>query len=205
MIPKKFSFSTPLVVPKGDDFQIISPASDYVFSYSLNGDELWKSHYPGGYSVVPRPVFSSNMVFVSSGYDRPTLYAIKTDGTGDVTHTKVVWEINKLAPRNSSVVVVDDLLFMAADNGVVSCLDVKSGSTHWIERVGGSCSASLLHSANLIYLTDETGKTFIFKAKKKFEELAVNDLGERSLASLMAWGDSLVVRTEKAIYRFRDL
>ena len=166
---KKFSFSTPLVVPKGDDFQIISPASDYVFSYSLNGDELWKSHYPGGYSVVPRPVFSSNMVFVSSGYDRPTLYAIKTDGTGDVTHTKVVWEINKLAPRNSSVVVVDDLLFMAADNGVVSCLDVKSGSTHWIERVGGSCSASLLHSANLIYLTDETGKPLSLRRKRNLK------------------------------------
>ena len=201
---KKFSFSTPLVVPRGDDFQIISPASDYVFSYSLNGDELWKSHYPGGYSVVPRPVFRSNMVFVSSGYDRPTLYAIKTDGAGDVTRTKVVWEISKLAPRNSSVVVVEDLLFMAADNGVVSCLDADSGSTHWIERVGGSCSASLLHAGNLIYLTDESGKTFIFKAGKNFEKIAVNDLGERSLASLMAWDNSLVVRTVEAIYRFRD-
>ena len=79
-----------ILPPRGKDFQIISPASDYVFSYSLNGDELWKSHYPGGYSVVPRPVFSGNMVFVSSGYDRPTLYAINTDGKGDVTSTKVV-------------------------------------------------------------------------------------------------------------------
>ena len=199
---KNFSFCTPLVVPRGKDFQIISPASDYVFSYSLNGDELWKSHYPGGYSVVPRPVFSSNMVFVSSGYDRPTLYAINTDGRGDVTSTKVVWEISKLVPRNSSVVVVDDLLFMAADNGVVSCLDVNSGSAHWNERVGGSCSASLLHADNLIYLTDETGKTYIFRATKEFEEVAVNDLGERSLASLMAWGGTLVIRTEDAIYRF---
>ena len=165
---------------------------------------MWKSHYPGGYSVVPRPVFRSNMVFVSSGYDRPTLYAIKTDGAGDVTRTKVVWEISKLAPRNSSVVVVEDLLFMAADNGVVSCLDAEGGSTHWIERVGGSCSASLLHSGRLIYLTDESGKTFVFKARKDFEKIAVNDLGERSLASLMAWDDSLVVRTAEAIYRFRD-
>ncbi|MEC8420590.1 MAG: PQQ-binding-like beta-propeller repeat protein [Verrucomicrobiota bacterium] len=201
---KNFSFCTPLVVPRGEDFQIISPASDYVFSYSLNGNELWKSHYPGGYSVVPRPVFSSNMIFVSSGYDLPTLYAIKTDGTGDVTGTKVVWKTSKLVPRNSSVVIVDDLLFMAADNGVVSCLDVFSGSTHWNERVGGSCSASLLHADNLIYLTDETGKTVIFKAKKEFEKLAVNDLGERSLASLMAWGETLVIRTEEAIYRFGE-
>ena len=37
---KNFSFCTPLVVPRGNDYQIISPASDYVFSYALNGEEL---------------------------------------------------------------------------------------------------------------------------------------------------------------------
>ena len=57
--------------------QIVSPASDYVFSYDLMGRQLWKSKYPGGYSVVPRPVYGEGMVFVSSGYDRPTTYAIK--------------------------------------------------------------------------------------------------------------------------------
>ena len=70
--------------------------------------------------------------------------------------------------------------------------------------MGGSCSASLLHSGSLIYLTDESGETFVFKARKDFEKISVNDLGERSLASLMAWDDSLVVRTAEAIYRFRD-
>ena len=199
---KNFSFCTPLIVSRGKSKQIISPASDFVFSYSLEGRELWKSKYPGGYSVVPRPVAYKDLVFVSSGYDRPTLYAIKTDGSGDVTDSKIVWKTSKSVPRNSSVVIVNDMLFMAADNGVVSCLDVNTGSIHWIVRVGGSTSSSLLHAAKKIYLTDETGKTFVFKAGKKFEEIASNDLGERTLASLMAWGETLVIRTEKAIYRF---
>ena len=97
-----------------------------------------------GYSVVPRPVFHDNLVYISSGYDRPTLYAIKTDGSGDVTRTKVAWEIRLVNLRISVVGLM--ILFMAADNGVVSCLDASTGSTHWIERVGGSCSSSLLHS-----------------------------------------------------------
>ena len=202
---KNFSFCTPLIVPRGIGKQIISPASEFVFSYSLEGRELWKSKYPGGYSVVPRPVFHNGNVFVSSGYDRPTLYAIRTDGTGDVTDSKTLWKTSKSVPRNSSIVIVNDLLFMAADNGVVSCLDYKTGSTHWIERVGGSCSSSLLHSSNIIYLTDETGKTFVFRAGKKFEAIAVNDLGERTLASLMAWDETLVIRTADAIYRFGKL
>ena len=64
--------------------QIISPASDYVFSYDLKGKQIWKSKYPGGYSVVPRPIHSKGIVYVSSGYDRPTLYAIRVDGVGEV-------------------------------------------------------------------------------------------------------------------------
>ena len=71
--------------------------------------------------------------------------------------------------------------------------------------MGGSCSSSLLHASNFIYLTDETGKTFVFRAGKKFEAIAVNDLAERTLASLMAWDESLVIRTEDAIYRFGKL
>jgi outer membrane protein assembly factor BamB len=199
---KNFSFCTPLVVSRESGLQIISPASEFVFSYSLQGEEIWKFNYPGGYSVVPRPVFADGIVFVSSGYDRPTLYAIKTDGIGDVTDSKLVWKTSKSVPRNSSIIVMNNLLFMAADNGVVSCLDARNGFIHWIERVGGSCSSSLLHSNGFIYLTDETGKTFVFEAKKKFKLSSVNDLKERTLASLMAYGKSVFIRTEEAIYRF---
>ena len=95
----------------------------------------------------------------------PTLYALAIDGVGDVTESKLIWKTSKSVPRNSSIIVVDNLLFMAADNGVISCLDVKYGKSYWIERVGGSCSSSLLHAKGLIYFTDETGKTFVFEAK----------------------------------------
>ena len=199
---KNFSFCTPLVVPRVRGLQIISPASEFVFSYSLEGKEIWKFNYPGGYSVVPRPVFADGIVFVSSGYDRPTLYAIKTDGIGDVTDSKLIWKTSKSVPRNSSIIVINNLLFMAADNGVVSCLDATTGATHWIERVGGSCSSSLLHANGFIYLTDETGKTFVFEAKREYQLSAVNDLKERTLASSMAYNNSVFIRTEKAIYRF---
>ena len=199
---KNFSFCTPLVVPRESGLQIISPASEFVFSYSLEGKEIWKFNYPGGYSVVPRPVFVDGIIFVSSGYDRPTLYAIKTDGAGDVTGSKLIWKTSKSVPRNSSIIVINNLLFMAAENGVVSCLDPTTGETHWIERVGGSCSSSLLHASGFIYLTDETGKTFVFEAKRKYQLSSVNDLKERTLASPMAYNNSVYIRTEKAIYRF---
>ena len=203
---RKFSFCTPLVISRNGKYQIISPASDFVFSYDLKGNQLWKSHYPGGYSVVPRPIYEDEMIYVSSGYDRPPLYAVRVDGKGDVTDTHVVWKTSKAAPLNSSPVLVRGadgslLFFMAADRGVVSCLDAKSGELKWMERVAGSCSASLLHAGGRIYLTDESGKTFVFKAGTPFQLLAENDLEERTLATPIAVPGGLVIRTENAIWK----
>jgi outer membrane protein assembly factor BamB len=90
---------------------------------------------------------------------------------------------------------------MAADNGVVSCLDSSTGVPLWVERVAGSCSSSLVYADGNIYLADETGKTFIFEAKPKYKLLATNDLEERMLASPIVVNNSLVLRTEKNLWR----
>jgi len=67
--------------------------------------------------------------------------------------------------------------------------------------VAGSCSASLLHAGGRIYLTDESGKTFVFKAGISFKLLAENDLEERTLATPIAVPGGLVIRTENAIWK----
>ena len=201
---KKFSFCTPIIIKEAGEARIISPASDYVFAYDTSGKQVWKFSYPGGYSVVPRPVYNDGIIYVSSGYDSPTLYAIKSDGEGDVTTKNLVWKTNKSVPRNSSIVVFDDLLFMAADNGVVTCLDAKDGHQQWIERVGSSCSSSLLIADGRIFLCDETGKTYVFQAKKEYKLLATNDLKERMLASPVPYMNSLLLRTEKGLWRISN-
>ena len=104
-------------------------------------------------------------------------------------------------PRNSSPLLVAGYLFMVSDAGVVSCLDALSGELKWMERVASSTSASLLYSNGLIYLTEESGQTFIFKSEPNFKLVAKNDLREKTLSSPMSYGNSLIIRTEKAIYR----
>ena len=198
---KNFSFCTPLVIEVNGATQIISPASDYVFAYDLNGTQLWKFNYPNGYSVVPRPVFEQGIIYISSGYNSPVLYAISSGGRGDITQKNLVWKTRKAVPHNSSAVVVDGLLFMAADNGVVSCLNAKTGQLYWIERVAGSCSPSLIHANGQIFLCDEEGKTFIFEAKKSYRLLAQNNLEERMLASPIIFKNSLLLRTENTLWR----
>ena len=113
----------------------------------------------------------NGIIYVSSGYDSPALYAIRCGGRGDITQkTHLVWKTRKAAPRNSSVVVVEGCLFMAADNGVVSCLDAKTGELYWMERVAGSPAQPLYFIANgqNLFYAMKVGRLLFLKAQKEY-------------------------------------
>lgn len=200
---RPFSFCTPLLVDAGGKRQLISPGSGVVNALDpRTGAEIWRAMYDQGYSVVPRPVVAHGMVFFSTGYDAPVAMAVRVDGKGDVTDTHVAWRVTKSAPRNVSMIVVDDLLYMVADSGVLSCLDAKTGEVHFQERCTGPISASPLHAEGRLYFLDEAGLCVVVKAGvKTFEVIARNELKERALASPSVIGNDLLVRTAKALYR----
>src|SRR5262245_7314725 len=80
---KKFSFSTPLVVAVNGTMQVISPGSGVVCSLDpKTGREIWRVRYGEGYSVVPRPVYGHGLLFIGTGFDSPTVVAIRPDGHG---------------------------------------------------------------------------------------------------------------------------
>lgn len=203
--PKKgFSFCTPLAITVNGQQQVICPGSDVVMALDpQTGREIWRVRYEG-YSVVPRPVYAHGLVFVSSGYDVPVLYAIRPTGRGDVTATHIAWTVKKGVPRNASPLVVGDCLYLAADDGLVSCLDARSGKLHWSERLGRAYSASPIHAAGRIYFFDEDGQVTVVAAASEFEEIARNRMDERILASAAVIDNDLILRTDKAVYRIAE-
>jgi len=166
-----------------------------------SGKEIWRASYGSGYSVVPRPVFANGLVYVCTGYNTPTLVAIKPDGTGDVTGTHVAWTVKRNVPHNPSVLAVGDALYMVSDAGVLSCLDGKTGAERWTERVEKAYSSSPMLANGLIYLLSEDGTTTVFKPGDSYEAVATNKLGEKTQATFGVDGDALLLRTEKALYR----
>lgn len=200
--PKKFAFSTPLLVEIDGAMQLISPGAGGVSSYDpRTGEQLWRVSYGDGYSVVPRPVFGHGLVFVSSSYDSPMLLAIRPDGRGDVTETHVPWTLDKGAPHNPSPLVVGDELYMVSDRGIATCVDAKTGEVHWQERLGGNFSASPLFAAGRIYFLDENGTTTVIAPGTTFTELAKNSVEGRTLASLVPVEGAMFLRTDTHLYR----
>jgi outer membrane protein assembly factor BamB len=201
---KKFSFSTPLVINVKGKEQIISPGSDAVVAYDpADGKEIWRAKYEG-YSVIPRPVFGQGMVFFSSGYDSPSLLAIKADGAGDVTGTHIAWTLSKGAPHTPSPLLVKDELYVVSDGGLASCLDARTGKAHWQKRIGGNFSASPLHADGRIYLQSEEGVTTVLKSGTTFEQIAQNKMEERTFASFAVADGAIYLRTETKLYRIQE-
>jgi outer membrane protein assembly factor BamB len=200
---KTFSFSTPAVIDLEGATQVISPGSGFVGAYDpKDGREIWRVRYGEGYSVVPRPVFGNGLIFVGSGFDRPSLLAINPTGaTGDATDTHVAWTTTKGAPLTPSMLVVGNELYAVSDNGIASCFDARSGKPHWTKRLGGDFSASPIFAEGRIYFQNEAGVTHVLKPSTTFEQLATNDIEERTLASPVPIDDAIFLRSESHLWR----
>jgi outer membrane protein assembly factor BamB len=203
-VPKMFSFSTPLVVAVDGKEQVISPGSGAVMAYDpATGREIWRVSYRG-YSVIPRPVYGHGLIFISTGYEAPSLLALRPDGAGDVTETHVAWRTRQNAPHTPSPSLVGDELYLVSDNGIASCLEAKTGKVHWSERLGGDFSASPIEANGRVYFQREDGVGIVVKAGMRYEELARNALGEKTYASYAAADGALFIRTEKRLYKFQS-
>lgn len=203
---KGFSFGTPLVIEVGGKQQIVSSGSDGVAAYDpAGGKEIWRVTYPDGYSVVPRPVYGQGLLFICTGYNEPSVLAIKPEGAaGDVTATHVAWRQKKGAPHNPSPLLVGDALYLVSDKGVASCLDAKTGEQRWQQRLGGNFSASPVFADGKIFLQSEEGVGIVIEPGPSFNELARNDLGERTLASYAVGDGALFIRSERHLARIQQ-
>lgn len=198
---KKFSFSTPAVITVAGKKQVISPGSGVVSALDpQTGEEIWRARYEG-YSVIPQPAFGNGLVYLSTGYDSPQMIAVRADGRGDVTDTHVTWTLERGAPHTPSPLLIGKELYLVSDRGVASCVDALTGEAIWQERLGGDYSASPLFADGKIYFVNEEGQGTVVRPGRKFEKLAENGFGERTLASYAFSDGTIFVRTEQALYR----
>jgi len=196
-----FSFCTPLVISVAGKTQLILPGSNVVQSLvPETGEEIWRVTYDG-YSVIPRPIYVDGLVFICTGYDRPSLLAIDPTGTGDVTLTHLRWKSDANVPHTPSLLAHAGQILMISDNGIASALDAVTGKEIWKERIGGNFSASPLLIGDHMYMLSEEGDATVLQVGAKPKELAKNKLGERCLASPALIGEDMLIRSAEALYR----
>ena len=196
------SYGTPLILTVNGKEQIISPASDWIYSYDDNGKELWRVKYGMlGFSLTPRPVVGHGMIFMSTGFMKPQMLALRYQG---LEKPEIAWRSEKGAPTMPSPLLVGEELYFANDGGIFTCLDAKTGAEHYRERIGGNYSSSPTFADGKIYVHNREGLTTVIKPGKQFEVLEKNQLPGKIFASLAAVDRALYLRTDTALYRIEN-
>jgi outer membrane protein assembly factor BamB len=151
-------------------------------------------------------VYGHGLVFIATGFQQPSLLAVRVDGAGDVTKTHVAWTLRRGAPLTPSPLLVGDELYVVNDGGIAQCLDAKTGEARWIQRLGGGdYSASPLFADGRIYFLSERGVATVIAPGKEFRRLATNTLEGDTLASMAASGGSIFIRSDSHLYRIIGL
>lgn len=199
------AFSTPLIIEAGGRTQLITLGSSAAFSYDpLTGQEIWKTHNDA-YTPAARPVFGNGLVYITTGRGGAELWAMRPDGQGDVTDTHVAWKIaGREVPEEPSPLLVDGLLYLVSNDGVVTCFEAPTGAPVWNERIGGNYCASPLYADDRIYCFSVQGKVTVLRAGRAYEVLATNALDEGFLASPAVVGKTLFLRTKTHLYRIEE-
>jgi outer membrane protein assembly factor BamB len=199
------AFSTPIVLEQpSDDKQILSSTAQWMVSYAPeNGRERWRCRLADGYSLVPQPAISDGIVYVATGFMKPELYAIRTNGRDDVSETHVVWKQARQAPELASPIIIEDSIYTISTRGVLSCLDKSNGAIRWQQRLEGTFVASPIYADGKLFIVNQSGVTFVIQPGDQYAELGRNETFGETQATPVAIGDRLLIRTDPVLYSIR--
>ena len=202
----KESWNTPLVVaaPSGRQELIVAILRKVLAFDPDSGNPLWSCQTDIGWYMVPSAVAADGVVYYLGGRSGTAALAVRTGGSGDVTKTHRLWTSLK-GSNVPSPIYLDGHLYWAHENlGIVYCAKAATGEIVYeqrLERAGQIYASPLLADGRLYYVTRQ-GKTFVVAAKPQFEQLAVNDLNDRSIfnTSPAVAGNRLLLRSDKYLY-----
>lgn len=193
--------ATPLLIEHHGQTDILVPGQNRLTAFDAKTHaELWKygeGEGPYNGEIISSPVYGDGMVFLQL-WRETRIHAIRLTGRGK--QPERVWISKKPGPVEPSLLYYRGLVYAMMDNGVLTCLDGKTGEEHYRERLKGTFNSSPVASDGNVFVSNNDGVTFVVKAGKEFDLVATNELGERITASPAITGNAIIYRTDSHLY-----
>lgn len=200
----KHSYTSPIVYRDGDHECLLTHGADYLVAHSLrDGSELWRlgglnagAQYHPTLRFVASPAAAEGLIVVPTAKGGP-IVAVKPGGEGNITESPFVsWKLEKGTPDVSSPLIHDGLVYLAGEQGILSCLDAKTGEELYRQRLHGArYRASPVFADGKIYVIARDGVVSVVKPGREFELLAENAMGEEIAASPVMFQGRIYLRT----------
>jgi outer membrane protein assembly factor BamB len=205
----KPSWATPTIVEGPKRTELVANGVEFVAGYDAEtGKELWRVKGTSMISV-PTPFVANGLIYVFSGYSRNIRrsYAIRPGAMGDITGSKeaIAW-MREEAPYLSTPVIVGDQLFTySTRGGIMASYNALTGATLYQQRLGlgTPASASMVAADGVVYAANEDGEVYVFKPGAKYEQLAMNPMGETVMATPAISDGTLFIRGARHLFAVR--
>ena len=205
------SYASPVIWQSGEKAYLVAHGNDYATAHDLkDGSEIWrlgdlnpKSKYNATLRFVTTPLASKDFIIIPTAKNGPVV-AVKPDATGMITtgskHEQ--WRKPSNTPDVPSPLIHDGLLYLCRENGVLMCLDVKTGEEQYPPQRTHDHRhrASPVYADGKIYLTSRDGVVSVVKAGRKFELLSQNKMEDSISASPVISGGRIYLRGFEHLY-----
>jgi outer membrane protein assembly factor BamB len=197
----QISWATPVLVDTGTRTELVTNATEFVIAYDpATGKELWRSKGVES-NAIHTPLVGHGLVIVTAGYPEKKVIALRP---GDVPPSqRVAWEYAKGTGYVISNILYGDYLYLITDNGIVTCLDPKTGA---IKYEGGRVpvpsrfTGSPVAFGGYVALTSQDGDTFLLKAGPEHQVVRTNAVGEPVMSSPAIANGHIYIRAQKHLF-----
>jgi outer membrane protein assembly factor BamB len=196
------------------------------FDCNPKGSEF-RADSRGTRGYILAPVVSDNKVYTAVGQQPDNgpgvghLWCVDITKTGDISqelekgkpnpNIGLVWHYGGAAPRGaerdwlfgrsiSCCAVHDGLLYAAEWEGLLHCLDAKTGQQYWEEDFKVNVWASPLWVEGKVYLPDDAGNVHIFEHGKEKTPLPNVDMATGVKAAAVVANGALYITTQTRLY-----
>jgi outer membrane protein assembly factor BamB len=204
------AYASPCLWHNGKDEYLIIHGCDYTTAHRLDdGSEIWrlgdlnpKDHYNYTLRFVATPVAVADLIVAPSAKNGPVV-GVKPDAKGTITagNSYEQWRRAHNTPDVPSPLVHDGLVYLCRENGILICMEAKTGKELYQERLHSArYRGSPVYADGKIYCTARDGTITVVKAGPKFEQVAVNKLPDQIAASPVISGGRIYIRGFKTLY-----
>jgi outer membrane protein assembly factor BamB len=206
------SYSTPIMIKVDGHSQIVLSGAEHLNAYdALTGDEMWETGdlqvpHPYGRTISGPTAGDGKVITVASGFrNQGFVIGVTPVSKGAATALEHDWQQNRYAPDCPTPVIYQGKIYTIRDDGMASCLDIKTGEAHWQERLfAENVKVSPVAANGYIYFTTGRANTKVVKASEAFEIVATNELNDETLATPALSSGNIIIRTFDHLYCIRN-
>lgn len=206
------AYTTPSVVDHDGTETIVTWGADYLTGHDAKtGKLLWEQggFNPGNqgmWRVIASATVVDDVAYVPFGRG-DHLAAVRIGASGDIAGADhLLWNRDQSGADVPTPVVHEGKIYVLRDEREVVCLDASTGDEHWKEPLPRSrrkyFSSPLLADGKL-YCVREDGAVVVLEVSDTAGNVvAVNNLGEDTVASPTPVDGTLLLRTRSKLFRF---